>query len=349
MSKIIFYSWQSDLEGKNNNFFIRDCIKKALKQINREAEAEVELSLDKDTQNTSGSPDIVDTIMRKIRGCDIFICDVSIVNQKNWIQKYCNRRKMPNPNVLIELGYAVKTLGWERVICVMNTATGRTEDLPFDIRNNRVSIYSLSKSADRKKVEKQLIDTFAVALKSILDNYDSILEEFNKDDNLTHDKLLFKKFDSIASQVQIFESIDFLVNNLRTNDAHYRIWRNIASFNESLDTNFLNEEIQESFETMAANVSKIHYQAALRMFSVETPGQIYATDYTDQGVEITPEIQFQIDQTQRYAYPNGPRDNDWNTFNERMYKYQDDIAEISAQIKDAYSAFRLTVKRKLFL
>jgi hypothetical protein len=43
-----------------------------------------------------------------------------------------NRRRTPNPNVLVELGYALKALGDERVIVVVNTAFGKEELLPFD-------------------------------------------------------------------------------------------------------------------------------------------------------------------------------------------------------------------------
>lgn len=40
------------------------------------------------------------------------------------------KRPTPNPNVLIELGYAFKALGHERVILVFNRAFGKIEELP---------------------------------------------------------------------------------------------------------------------------------------------------------------------------------------------------------------------------
>ncbi|RZK42680.1 MAG: hypothetical protein EOO90_06475 [Pedobacter sp.] len=347
MSKTIFYSWQSDLSGKTNNFFIRDCLKKALKQINKEAE--IELSLDKDTQDTTGSPDIVDTILRKIRASDIFVCDVSIVNQKNFVQRMANKRKMPNPNVLIELGYAVKTLGWDRVICVVNNGVCKVDDLPFDIRNNRVSTYSLKSTGDKKKAEKQLVDTFSTALRSILDNYEDILAAFNIDDNLSHDKQLFRQFDEKCSQTQLFDSIDFLVNHLKTNDAYYRIWHNVAEFNDSIDTNFLNADIQAKFEVLAAHVGQINHLAALKLFSIVTPGQKYAAEYEMQGVEITPELQFEIDQTTRYSFPDGPHDNDWDGYHKRMHDYQDELLAVNKLVKQSYTEFRMAVKRNLYI
>lgn len=43
-------------------------------------------------------------------------------------------RATPNPNVLVELGYAAHSLGWDRIIVVVNTAHGAIEELPFDFR-----------------------------------------------------------------------------------------------------------------------------------------------------------------------------------------------------------------------
>jgi hypothetical protein len=45
----------------------------------------------------------------------------------------------PNPKVLIEYDYALRSLTHERIICVMNTAYGKpsAEALPFDLRHVR--------------------------------------------------------------------------------------------------------------------------------------------------------------------------------------------------------------------
>ena len=52
----IFYSWQSDL--KNNS--IQTCIEKAIKEVKRKFEKEInlEINVDRDTRNKSGSPSI---------------------------------------------------------------------------------------------------------------------------------------------------------------------------------------------------------------------------------------------------------------------------------------------------
>jgi hypothetical protein len=88
--------------------------------------------------NVTGSPDITETIFSKIAQSDLFIGDVSIINSS------FDGRKTPNPNVLIELGYAANILGWERVICIYNTEYGSFEDLPFDLRQKRILTYDNS-------------------------------------------------------------------------------------------------------------------------------------------------------------------------------------------------------------
>ncbi|CDN11831.1 MAG: hypothetical protein HRU34_00290 [Richelia sp.] len=93
--------------------------------------------LDRDTRGVPGSPDIANTIFDKIEQAQVFVCDVSIINQNS------EYRATPNPNVLIELGYAVKTLGWGKIIIVINTAFGTIEELPFDIRMRRVTNYHI--------------------------------------------------------------------------------------------------------------------------------------------------------------------------------------------------------------
>ena len=61
-----------------------------------------------------------------------FVADVSIVTPAG------ATRLIPNPNVLLELGYASKAIGWERIVMVANTAFGQPEELPFDLRKRRV-------------------------------------------------------------------------------------------------------------------------------------------------------------------------------------------------------------------
>ena len=145
----IFYSWQSDLPGNKTRNFIRECIDDAISYA-QESEA-IDAVRDEATKDTTGSPDIVTTLFSKIDECDLFIADISLCfTGDNPIMKdgVETRKRSPNPNVIAELGYAVKTLSWDRVICLCNTDFG--DDFPFDIEHNRRTPFSLE---GRKKSE----------------------------------------------------------------------------------------------------------------------------------------------------------------------------------------------------
>lgn len=345
--KTIFYSWQSDIDGKLNNNFIKTCIEKAIKKINKEVD--FQCSLDKDTKNEQGSPDIVDTILSKIRASDIFIGDITIVNSHTWIQRKFNKRKTPNPNVLVELGYAVKTLGWKRVICINNLALSNLRDLPFDIRNNRISVYNLVDLKKKKDAENELVSTLVIAIKSILDNYDKILTEVELEDNIAHDKALFYKFESVTTQSQLFESINFAANNLRSNGIYYKLWRRITEFGNVVENSFLNDDIQRSLNELVKAIDGFHTMASLKFFSIRTPGQIYASEFEEQGLEITENIQYEIDSTNSFSFPKEPHDNDWAAYHERQHVTQNAFFEQAGQIESLYKTFRLEVKKKLFI
>jgi hypothetical protein len=77
----IFYSWQSDLDQKTTRSFIEDALRRAIKALRKDETVDVEPAMDRDTQDVPGSPDIAKTILEKIERAQIFVGDVSIVNQ----------------------------------------------------------------------------------------------------------------------------------------------------------------------------------------------------------------------------------------------------------------------------
>ena len=144
----IFYSWQSDLEMKSHRYFIEKMLKAAIDNISKESS--LIAIIDRDTKGNTGSPDIFATIMKKIDRSRIFVCDLSIVSAPD----------KPNSNVLIELGYAIKTLGWDKIICLFDKESGKIEDLPFNINHNRITPYGYNKSEDDvPKIGKIVSDT----------------------------------------------------------------------------------------------------------------------------------------------------------------------------------------------
>ena len=178
MNRTIFYSWQSDLPKSENLNFIEDSISSSIKSLKKLHPISIDLLLDKATRKLSGSPDIAESIFTKISNSTVFIADISIINSSSKGQ-----RKTPNPNVLIELGYAARTLGWEKIICLYNTDYGSFKDLPFDLRNRRIVPYSLnrkSKSQAKKDLSKEVHNAvFEMHNKGILT--DKILDFLKKE------------------------------------------------------------------------------------------------------------------------------------------------------------------------
>ena len=138
----IFYSWQSDIDGNVNRYFILDALKSAVKNLKSNGAFNIEI--DQATRDEPGTPDIPDTILKKIDECSIFIADISFINGKS------AKRRTPNPNVLIELGYAVKKHGFEKIIAIFNSEFGKPEKLPFDIRHRKPMQYKYNKSMEKK-------------------------------------------------------------------------------------------------------------------------------------------------------------------------------------------------------
>lgn len=159
MKVTIFYSWQSDLPNNTNRGLIERALQKAIDSIKADAETVLEPCLERDTAGVPGTPDIASTIFRKIDECQVFVGDVSIINANS------PDRKMPNPNVLLELGYAAKSVTWDNVICVFNTAFGDVGDLPFDLRLRRMCTYAVTAEQAVKADER---DRLAAKLKEAL-------------------------------------------------------------------------------------------------------------------------------------------------------------------------------------
>jgi hypothetical protein len=164
----VFYSWQSDLPNATNRSFIEKPLEDAAKAIRVDESIKIEPVIDRDTTGVPGSPDIANTILAKIEQSQVFVCDVSIINQGE------KSRKTPNPNVLIELGYAIKTLGSDRILMIMNTAFGPPEQLPFDLSKKRVATYRMPEECkDRATERKALTSKLEEALRTIFNQIET--------------------------------------------------------------------------------------------------------------------------------------------------------------------------------
>lgn len=160
--KTVFYAWQSDLPNNTNRSFLESCLERAIEKANTALTRADRLVLDKDTQGIAGMPVIADVVFEKIASCAVFVPDLSIITPAE------SKRATPNPNVLVELGYALCAIKDRRIVGLINSAFGASSDLPFDLRNRRFPIsYRLAEggpSEDRKSVREILIAQLVEAL-----------------------------------------------------------------------------------------------------------------------------------------------------------------------------------------
>jgi hypothetical protein len=164
----IFWAWQYDLPGKIARHFIRNALETAIAEIIQteeidepdEAFQEGKLQLDYGRKGLKGSPDLAMEILKKIDGAAVFVGDVTPVGRgarhKTDEGVESDGKPLMNPNVAIELGYALKSKGTDHVLMVMNSHYGKRADMPFDLGHKGGPImYDLAPDATAKQIDTQ--------------------------------------------------------------------------------------------------------------------------------------------------------------------------------------------------
>jgi len=138
----LFFSWQSD-KNKTNKV-LSEALNKAVNDI--KIYHGYTINVEESTSNTPGSPQIVQTILDKIDSCDIFLADITPVcdYSKQLGNNQSITKQVPNPNVLMELGYAMSAVGMDYTICAAHQGEWNSNDLPFDINHNRIFQFTSS-------------------------------------------------------------------------------------------------------------------------------------------------------------------------------------------------------------
>lgn len=140
----IFYSWQSDTKDKSDSLiesalsFAKDYLKENYG---------IQIVVDQSTLGKSGMPSIDQTILQKIDNCDIFLCDLTPVTtyEKQEGNGLTVKKEVPNPNVLLELGYAMSAVGVDYIIPVAHQGKWLPANMPFDI--NHHALYCFTKDS----------------------------------------------------------------------------------------------------------------------------------------------------------------------------------------------------------
>lgn len=235
----IFYSWQSDLPFDTNQRGISICIKNAMVAI-EEKNNSISLAYDEATRDVAGSPDIPATIFNKISNSDIFVCDITTINSSE-----ASTRKCPNPNVLIELGYAISTLGWERIIMVFNKQFGNfTIELPFDLEKRRVTPFKITDKKD-KNGKTDLSEKLVVAFETIINKNPSLpSEKKNKSAEEIMREKDVRSLSNLLACIHI-QTMDFFINELpdRVVDRIFFFWHSFQSIYNTTAFHIYNSEL----------------------------------------------------------------------------------------------------------
>jgi hypothetical protein len=339
----VFYSWQSD-KIKNKNFISSNLDRaiRALKSQSNTNEFNVEINIDRDTQNQSGSPAIAQTIFNKILESDIFVCDVSLINN-TFFNRQLKNRLTPNPNVLIELGYAIHLLGWERIICVNNVSLGENELLPFDLRGHRISTFN-GYNVDEKA---KLTSIFKSAIKSIVDDYEGIVSRYNDVGFKKHDINIFNDILKLAPEQRIRDTVNTISNSLFYNGLHYEYLNCLQKFYSESINHFINKNIEDSFLKLS-NALEEFVRICLEYIIIDKHTGKNIFELESDGVTITEEIKNSALQNERYFYPKEPfRNEDWKEYHIRQHKVQLEFHSLTLKIDESYKNFISTYKQEI--
>lgn len=113
-------------------------------------EYDIPIIIVRDTRSDAGMGSVIDTVFEKINNADIFLCDISPVTELN-VKDFTGAERsklMPNSNVMLELGYALRSMYYKRIIAVSNQTKfiHRRGNLPFDILNMRYVPFTSKKN-----------------------------------------------------------------------------------------------------------------------------------------------------------------------------------------------------------
>jgi len=331
----VFYSWQSDLDKKANNFFIKDCLEKAIKELKKDDSITVIPRLDKDTKDASGSPKIRETILSKINASQIFIADITIINN-SLLNKLLRNRLTPNPNVLFELGYALYRLSWDRIILLNNSAFSKIADMPFDLQQNRISQYYFNGRNKRNIAQKKLIDLLKISIKTIIDNYESILEKEQQGNIHQHDIRIFRGLDKILNDTKFISLLQHIANVQIVKNEEYDLLDEFIFYLTAERNKFLSEELNKVTEVLLTTINTMIMSLSITLYPKRE------TWYDEVNKEHKSHTIYHLPQDSS-GFSN------YNEFEEENDKRIDKNSKAIFNTIDEYKTFRSAIKRTLFI
>ncbi len=227
MAYSIFYSWQSDTPKSVNRDFIRGAIDAVVSQLSADVSVNDAPRIESGMDGVSGTPEVASVMFKRIRKSAVFIADVTLVGTI----KHSDGREdkhVPNPNVLLEMGYAAARIGWGRIICVMNEQYGERADQPFDVRNRRFPIDYKLKPEDANNCDAKrndLTQWIKTAIESVLENeYEAVSDAIEALDITCHNFMqLYGTADYLPSPDDNKKSFGRFIDSSRINSTIARL------------------------------------------------------------------------------------------------------------------------------
>lgn len=180
MTYKVFYSWQSDKKDVSQK------IERALRnKFNEMSKKGIYIELVKATDGISGSRILEEMILENIRRCDFFIADLTPVTKHTTADG--KTKLVPNPNCMLEFGYALRHFNPECVVVYMQLEDDDNHyELPFDL-NHRT--YNHFKAGDNVRVDEgellRIIDIVNKNLVPVKPEYDCAIMFENDSDSTT--------------------------------------------------------------------------------------------------------------------------------------------------------------------
>lgn len=246
----IFYCWQDLLNRKQHRYLIRSALTKAISRVQSELPDDVDCTLrfDSDTAGRAGAVDIADAILSKIRSSTMLVADVTPC-----LRDSANHHFYPNPNVMFEVGYGARALGWSRIVCVFNKGNAvddsklRAEDFPFDIRHRRLNSYVCRADSGVDQATKELEAELVSSIRAVIQEIDR--GEF---DPTLGDASLRRARDiellwQLMSTIHI-DTMDQIIERGEELNVHYEglfFWSAFSSVVNSAHFRFYDKDLQE--------------------------------------------------------------------------------------------------------
>lgn len=174
-----FYSWQSDKKDVSQK--IETALKNKFKEMEKRG---IYIELVKATDGISGGRVLEEVILENIKRCDFFIADLTpVARHTNCDGK---TKLVPNPNCMLEFGYALRHFHPECVIAYMQLEDyDNHHELPFDL-NHRT--YNHFKPGVNVKIDEReilrIIDIVNKSIASVKPEYDCTITFENDSDSI---------------------------------------------------------------------------------------------------------------------------------------------------------------------